>query len=210
MIDCNNVLVLAPHTDDGELGLGGTIHKLISMGKNVYYAAFSTAEKSVPEGFPRDVLKYEVKKATARLGIKPANLFIYDFEVRKLNYYRQEILEELINLRKKYRFDLIFIPSLHDIHQDHSTIAQEGVRAFKNVTVLGYELIWNNLSFNTQCFFQLSKENIDAKISALAEYRSQGLRNYLSPDFVYSLAKTRGVQIGSDYAESFEVIRLFL
>ena len=210
MIDCNNVLVLAPHTDDGELGLGGTIHKLISMGKNVYYAAFSTAEKSVPEGFPRDVLKYEVKKATARLGIKPENLFIYDFEVRKLNYYRQEILEELINLRKKYRFDLIFIPSLHDIHQDHSTIAQEGVRAFKNVTVLGYELIWNNLSFNTQCFFQLSKENIDAKISALAEYRSQGLRNYLSPDFVYSLAKTRGVQIGSDYAESFEVIRLFL
>jgi len=210
MIDCNNVLVLAPHTDDGELGLGGTIHKLISMGKNVYYAAFSTAEKSVPEGFPRDVLKYEVKKATARLGIKPENLFIYDFEVRKLNYYRQEILEELINLRKKYRFDLIFIPSLHDIHQDHSTIAQEGVRAFKNVTVLGYELIWNNLSFNTQCFFQLSKENIDAKISALAEYRSQGLRNYLSPDFIYSLAKTRGVQIGSDYAESFEVIRLFL
>lgn len=210
MIDCNNVLVLAPHTDDGELGLGGTIHKLISMGKNVYYAAFSTAEKSVPEGFPKDVLKYEVKKATARLGIKPENLFIYDFEVRKLNYYRQEILEELINLRKKYRFDLIFIPSLHDIHQDHSTIAQEGVRAFKNVTVLGYELIWNNLSFNTQCFFQLSKENIDAKISALAEYRSQGLRNYLSPDFIYSLAKTRGVQIGSDYAESFEVIRLFL
>ena len=210
MIDCNNVLVLAPHTDDGELGLGGTIHKLISMGKNVYYAAFSTAEKSVPEGFPRDVLKYEVKKATARLGIKPENLFIYDFEVRKLNYYRQEILEELINLRKEYRFDLIFIPSLHDIHQDHSTIAQEGVRAFKNVTVLGYELIWNNLSFNTQCFFQLSKENIDAKISALAEYRSQGLRNYLSPDFIYSLAKTRGVQIGSDYAESFEVIRLFL
>lgn len=210
MIDCNNVLVLAPHTDDGELGLGGTIHKLISMGKNVYYAAFSTAEKSVPEGFPRDVLKYEVKKATARLGIKPENLFIYDFEVRKLNYYRQEILEELINLRKKYRFDLIFIPSLHDIHQDHSTIAQEGVRAFKNATVLGYELIWNNLSFNTQCFFQLSKENIDAKISALAEYRSQGLRNYLSPDFIYSLAKTRGVQIGSDYAESFEVIRLFL
>ena len=210
MIDCNNVLVLAPHTDDGELGLGGTIHKLISMGKNVYYAAFSTAGQSVPEGFSRDVLKYEVKRATARLGIKPENLFIYDFEVRKLNYYRQEILEELINLRKKYRFDLIFIPSLHDIHQDHSTLAQEGVRAFKNATVLGYELIWNNLSFNTQCFFQLSKENIEAKISALSEYRSQGLRNYLSPDFIYSLAKTRGVQIGSDYAESFEVIRLFL
>lgn len=49
MIDCDNILVLAPHTDDGELGLGGTIHRFISMGKNVYYAAFSTAEQFVLE-----------------------------------------------------------------------------------------------------------------------------------------------------------------
>lgn len=208
--DCNNVLVLAPHTDDGELGLGGTIHKIISMGKEVYYAAFSTAEQSVPNGFPKDVLKYEVKRATEKLGIKPENLFIYNFEVRKLNYVRQEILEELIKLRNTFKFDLVFIPCLHDIHQDHSTIAQEGVRAFKNTTILGYELIWNNLSFNTQCFVRLSKKDIDVKISALEEYKSQGLRNYLSADFIFSLAKTRGVQVGCEYAESFEVVRLFL
>lgn len=210
MLNCDNVLVLAPHTDDGELGLGGTIHKLISMRKNVYYAAFSTAEKSVPDGFPKDILKHEVKKATAQLGIKQENLFIYDFEVRKFNYFRQEILEELVHLRKKYNFDLVFMPSFHDIHQDHAVLAQEGIRAFKNMTVLGYELIWNNLSFNTQCFFKLHKENIDAKIAALAEYKSQGVRNYLSSDFIYSLAKTRGGQIGCEYAESFEVVRLFL
>lgn len=210
MLNCDNVLVLAPHTDDGELGLGGTIHKLISMGKNVYYAAFSTAEKSVPDGFPKDILKHEVKKATSQLGIKQENLFIYDFEVRKFNYFRQEILEELVHLRKKYNFDLVFMPSFHDIHQDHAVLAQEGIRAFKNITVLGYELIWNNLSFNTQCFFKLHKENIDAKIAALAEYKSQGVRNYLSSDFIYSLAKTRGIQIGCEYAESFEVVRLFL
>jgi len=210
MIDFNTVLVLAPHTDDGELGLGGTIHKLISMGKEVYYAAFSTAEQSVPEGFPRNILKHEVKKATARLGIKPDNLFIYNFEVRKLNYVRQEILEEMIKLRNKVCFDLVFLPSNHDIHQDHAVIAQEGIRAFKNTTILGYELIWNNLSFNTQCFVRLSKEDIDAKVSALQEYKSQGQRNYLSSDFIFSLAKTRGVQVGCEYAESFEVVRLFL
>ena len=37
------------------------------------------------------------------------------------------------------------MPSLNDIHQDHATIAQEGLRAFKGCTILGYELIWNNL-----------------------------------------------------------------
>lgn len=210
MFKFNNILVLAPHTDDGELGLGGSIHKFINMGKNVYYAAFSTAEQSVPVGFPKNILKHEVKRATSKLGIKPENLFIYNFEVRKLGYVRQQILEELITLRNRLNPDLIFLPCKHDIHQDHSTIAQEGVRAFKNVTVLGYELIWNNLSFNTQCFIRLDKEDIEAKVSALEEYKSQGSRNYLSADFILSLARTRGVQVGCEYAESFEVVRLFL
>ena len=210
MFNFNNILVLAPHTDDGELGLGGSIHKFVKMGKNVYYAAFSTAEQSVPVGFPKNILKHEVKRATSKLGIKPENLFIYNFEVRKLGYVRQQILEELITLRTRLNPDLIFIPCQHDIHQDHFTIAQEGVRAFKNITILGYELIWNNLSFNTQCFIRLDKENVDAKISALKEYKSQGSRNYLSADFIVSLARTRGVQVGCEYAESFEVVRLFL
>lgn len=207
---CKNVLILAPHTDDGELGLGGTINKLITEGKQVTYVAFSTAEESVPQGFPKDVLKTEVRNATAKLGIKSENLIIYNYQVRKLNYVRQEILEELIKIRKREKYDLVFIPSLHDIHQDHTTIAQEGLRAFKNTTILGYELIWNNLTFNTQCFVRLSRENIDAKICALKEYRSQGIRDYLSDEFIYALAKARGVQVGSEYAEAFEVVRLFM
>ena len=208
--NCKNVLVLAPHTDDGELGLGGTINKLITEGKRVTYVAFSTAEESVPPGFPKDILKTEVRNATAKLGIKSENLIIYSYQVLKLNYVRQEILEELIKIRKREKYDLVFIPSLHDIHQDHTTIAQEGVRAFKNTTILGYELIWNNLSFDTQCFVRLQEDDIKAKIMALKEYHSQGKRDYLSDEFIYSLAKTRGVQVGSEYAEAFEVIRLFL
>lgn len=170
--NCKNVLVLAPHTDDGELGLGGTINKLITEGKRVTYVAFSTAEESVPPGFPKDILKTEVRNATAKLGIKSENLIIYSYQVRKLNYVRQEILEELIKIRKREKYDLVFIPSLHDIHQDHTTIAQEGVRAFKNTTILGYELIWNNLSFDTQCFVRLQEDDIKAKIMALKEYHS--------------------------------------
>jgi len=206
----NNILVLAPHTDDGEIGAGATINYFIENGKNVVYAAFSTAEQSVPEGFPKDILKTEVRNATKKLGICPENLLIYNYEVRKLSYVRQEILEELIRIKKQTHFDIVLIPSLHDIHQDHTTIAQEGVRAFKNTTLLGYELIWNNLTFDTQCFVRLEQRHIDAKIDALKEYKSQGDRNYLSPDFIRSLARSRGVQIGSEYAEAFEVVRLFL
>ncbi len=202
-----NVLVLAPHTDDGELGAGATISRLIENGANVYYAAFSTAGASVPDGMPKDILKTEVKEATQMLGIKEENLIIFNYEVRKLNYARQEILEELIALKRKVQFDLVLMPSLKDIHQDHTTIAQEGLRAFKNITILGYELIWNNLTFDTTSFVKLEKRHIQAKSDALKVYNSQEGRDYMSEEFIFALAKTRGVQIGVDYAESFEVIR---
>jgi len=201
------VFVLAPHTDDGELGAGGTISKLIELGADVYYFAFSTAEESLPEGMPSDTLEVEVMNATEKLGIKKENVIVYHYTVRKLNYARQEILEDLIKHKKNMFPDLVIMPSLHDIHQDHSTIAQEGLRAFKNTTILGYELIWNNLTFNTVSFVKLDKRHIEAKVNALNEYKSQEGRDYISRDFIFSLARTRGVQIGTTYAESFEVIR---
>jgi len=144
------------------------------------------------------------------LGIPQAALIIYNFQVRKLNYARQEILEDLIALRDTESFDLVLTPSLQDIHQDHATVAQESLRAFKKTTILGYELIWNNLSFDTKCFVKLDERHVKAKSLALKEYKSQGDRDYLSEEFIVALAKTRGVQIGCKYAECFEVIRWVL
>ncbi len=141
------ILILAPHTDDGEIGCGATIAKLVENGNNVYYLAFSTAEESVPKGFPKDTLRREVRNATNILGIKDENLFIYNYKVRRLSYHRQEILDDLIKVREKIKPNVVFIPTLHDLHQDHATVAQEGLRAFKQVTLLGYELPWNNIYF---------------------------------------------------------------
>jgi N-acetylglucosamine malate deacetylase 1 len=201
------VLVLSPHTDDGELGAGGTIARLCEMDVEVHYAAFSTAEASVPAHLPRNILEIEVRQATQVLGIHPERLHVYKYEGRKLNYARQEILEELIRLRAKHAFDLILMPSLTDIHQDHSTVAQEGLRAFKTVTILGYELIWNNLDFHTSGFVTLAESHVKRKIASIGQYKSQSDRAYMSPDFIRSLARARGVQIGEEFAESFEIIR---
>lgn len=205
---CNKrVLVLAPHTDDGELGCGGTISRMVREGADVFYAAFSTAQESVPVGLPKDILKTEVTEATKVLGISK-NLVVYNYEVRKLNYSRQDVLENLIELKKDIDPDIVFQPSLNDIHQDHLTVAQEGVRAFKDRTILGYELIWNNLQFSTQSFFTLSKEDVEKKYIALQCYNSQKHRAYLTREFIFSLATARGVQIGAPFAEAFELIRM--
>lgn len=201
------LVVLAPHTDDGELGCGGTISKVLDEGAIVYYVALSTAEKSVPEGFPKNRLEIEVKEATKALGIREENLTIYHHEVRKLNYVRQEILESLVKLRNEIQPDIVFLPSSKDIHQDHLTVMQEGIRAFKYSTILGYELIWNNLSFDTDCFIKLSEKQLERKMSALRCYKTQEGKAYMNPDFIKSLARVRGTQIGTQYAEAFEVIR---
>ncbi|MFX4232158.1 hypothetical protein ACOL3I_11865, partial [Aliarcobacter butzleri] len=59
-------------------------------------------------------------------------------------------------------------------------------------------------------FIKLEKRHIQAKSDALKEYKSQGERDYMSEEFIFSLARTSGVQIGTQYAESFEVIRLVI
>jgi LmbE family N-acetylglucosaminyl deacetylase len=140
------ILLLSPHTDDGELGCGATISKLIRQGKQVYYAAFSACEQSVLPNFPKDILISEVKAATATLGIPSENLKLFRYDVRTFNYHRQAILDDLIKLRETIQPDTVLIPSVNDIHQDHKTMAEEALRAFKFVNIFSYELPWNSLN----------------------------------------------------------------
>ena len=210
MFKGKKVFILAPHTDDGELGCGGTIARLTEDGVIVQYVAFSAADKSVPDEFPANELEIEVRHATQILGIMQEHLFIYNYEVRKLNYVRQEILESLILLRKEIDPDIIFIPSPRDIHQDHSTVANEAIRAFKTKTIYGYELIWNNIDFKTNAFIVLQERHVAKKIEALNAYQTQAGKDYLNPDFIRSLAVVRGTQIGKPFAEAFELIRTII
>ena len=200
-------LVLAPHTDDGELGCGGTINRLIEEGCEVWYVAFSICEESVPEGFPKNALETEVKKATKHLGIKPEHLILKKYPVRKFNSFRQNILEDLVKIRKEVNPDLIFMPASQSLHQDHKTIHEEGLRAFKHFSCLGYDLPWDTINFHTTSFYELQEHHVKSKSESLAYYETQKWRTYCDKDFIYGLARVRGAQISKLYAESFEVIR---
>jgi LmbE family N-acetylglucosaminyl deacetylase len=201
------VLVLAAHTDDGEFGCGGTIAKLVEQGALVKYVAFSIAEESVGPGFARDILASEVARATAALGIARENLIVHRFPVRNFPLHRQEILEIMVRLNSEFAPNVVFLPSPRDTHQDHQVVASEGFRAFKKTSMLGYEIPWNNLEFETTGFSSLAKEHIDLKVRALKAYISQLGRGYVTEEFIVSLASVRGAQVGESYAEAFEVIR---
>ena len=200
----NRILILAPHTDDGELGCGGSIAKFIREGKEVFHAVFSDGRPVIEPS----IIVNECIESNETLGISVKNLIIEKFSIRQFEKDRQEILDKMIHLQKELNPDLIFLPTSEDLHQDHITIRQEGLRAFKlSSSILGYEMPWNTLRFETSCFIRLTKDDLQKKVDALNCYKSQEERFYFSEQYVRSLASVRGTQIRVQYAESFEVLR---
>lgn len=203
------ILILAPHTDDAELGCGGTMARFHSEGDEIYVAAFSTARASLPEGANPDTLKNEFLAAMEILGVPRNRLFVYDYKVRMLSYHRQEVLEEMVKLRTEIQPDLVLLPSGSDVHQDHQVVYNEGLRAFKHSSIWGYELPWNHVSFATQAFVTLTQEHMDMKWKMMSIYESQfqKQRSYFTKEFIEGLARVRGVQVNEPFAEAFEVVR---
>ena len=204
----DKVLALSPHTDDIEFGCGGLIHKMLENGSEIHVANFSFCEESVPDGFPKMILKNEMHESLQVIGIDNDNIHEYSFPVRHFPQYRQEILEIMVKLNRDLNPDLVFTPSSFDVHQDHNTIYHECLRAYRYKSIFGYELPWNNITFSTTGLFELSEENLDIKIAAVKCYKSQQFRHYLKENFIRNLASVRGAQNKTQFAEAFEVIRL--
>lgn len=207
-MDIDKVLVLSPHTDDGELGAGGTIARFVEEGKTIYYVAFSTCRKSVPQGLSDNTLMLECQQSVKTLGIQIDNLILLNYEVRTFPQHRQQILDNLIEFNEKLKPDLVLVPSSSDTHQDHQTIYNEALRAFKKTSsIWGYEHPWNNLSFTSDIFVKLEERHMARKVEALMQYKSQYFRPYFDQKYIMALAYTRGTQVDLPYVETFELIR---
>ncbi len=199
----NKILAISPHIDDIELACGASIAKLVEENKEVYYLALSDCRDVSPD------LQKECKAALKVLGLKEKNIKIFQIENKNFPTHKREIFQILENLKEEIKPDLVIIPSLNETHQDHKTVAEEAVRAFRNTTsILSYEQPWNNLKFKPKFFIKLEKNHLDKKINALKQYKSQLKKHYFEEDFILGLARVRGCQIASKYAEAFEVIRL--
>jgi LmbE family N-acetylglucosaminyl deacetylase len=111
---------------------------------------------------------------------------------------------------KEFKPDVVLQPSPSDMHQDHQTIAQEGLRAFKKTSVLGYLLPWNTPGFTDDCYIAFGEQELEQKVEAVGKYASQQHRAYAAPDYIRGLAKVHGVTVGRPYAEVFKVLRLVL
>lgn len=196
------IIAVSAHVDDIELGAGATLHALAKENR-VHYVGLS-----IPPDVEREVFMSEYRESAKILGIDPSLTLLRNFDPRNLFEARIDILQLFHDLNVAVKPDLVLIPSSHDLHQSHEVVFAEARRAFKYRTILGYELPWNNMEFSMDVFLTLKEENVKAKVAAINAYRTQKGRMFFANDIVGDLARVRGKQIGVDYAECFELVRM--
>jgi len=197
------ILFLAAHTDDVELGCGATAHRLAFLGSEIRTVVFSYPPSiNVMEFEPEHI------KACAVLGIKPGEQHLMN--PRDLHADRKQILQILYDINYQFKPTLVFCPCSYDMHQSHRVVFEETVRAFKYSSILGYEMPWNCLEFRGNLFSMLAQDDYQAKLDAVACYKSQMQRTFFSNGVVGDLMRVRGKSINREYAEAFEAVRIVI
>lgn len=193
-----NMLFLAPHEDDVELACGATLARFIEEGHNIFWVVFTRTE----------AMSKEHMAAHQEFNLPDESYKMLDFEPRSLFNRRQEVLDQNFLIKDQFKPDLVIGPSLEDFHQDHRTVANEMVRAFKtSACIICYELPWNHISFAAQLLVKVENSHIEQKLRAVKQFKSQLSHLYFSEDFLRGLLLVRGVQANSKFAEAFEILR---
>jgi len=197
------VLFLGAHPDDIELGCGALLHNLINQ-TEVLCVTLSDNQKN-PD---LQKVKNEHYESMAVLGILKEKIILGPFATRVFPDSRQEILEFFIKLRKDFKPDLIFTHSKQDVHQDHNTMTDEALRAFRSITVLGFDVVRSSYGFFPHFLVEVSEEDVNKKIEALSKYETYRDRYYFNSELTRSLMVRHGALAERPFAEGFDILRI--
>ena len=198
-----SILFLGAHPDDIELGCGAFIAE-ISGKANLYCMTFSDNQKN-PE---LQHLVPEHQHSMRVLVLAEGQVELGAFETRRFPDARQEILEKMLELRRRLHPEVVFVHTPQDIHQDHITVTQEALRAFRGTTVLGFDVLRSSYGFFPHFLVEVSPESLEKKIAALEQYTTYANRYYFSPEVIRSTAIRHGALAERPYAEGFDIIRI--
>lgn len=199
----SRVLFLGAHPDDIELGCGALISH-IAPAAEVMCVTLSDNQKN-PD-LPN--LPEENRRSMAVLGVPEKNVVLGTFETRRFPEFRQEILEYMIRLNRSFRPEIVFVHTKADIHQDHATVTEEGLRAFRGTTVLGYDVLRSSYGFFPNFLVEVNEHDVECKIAALAEYKTYSQRYYFDPNITRATMIRHGALAERPYAEGFDILRV--
>jgi LmbE family N-acetylglucosaminyl deacetylase len=198
-----SVLFLGAHPDDIELGCGALLHQIVNQ-TDILCVTLSDNQKN-PD---LQNLKEEHYQAMEVLGVPQEKVVFGPFTTRVFPDARQEILEYFLKLRREFGPDLIFVHSKQDIHQDHLTMTDEALRAFRGITVLGFDVVRSSYGFFPHFLVEVTEEDVNKKIEALACYETYRDRYYFNSELTRSIMVRHGALAERPFAEGFDILRI--
>jgi LmbE family N-acetylglucosaminyl deacetylase len=197
------VLFVGAHPDDIEIGCGALLAQIAPQA-DVLCVTLSDNQNN-----PRHKnLVQEHRRSMAALGLADERVVVQRFETRNFARDRQEILEYLYEVNRQQGPDLVFVHSAADIHQDHSVATQETLRAFRGVSVLGFDVLRSSYGFFPHFLVEVGEADVQRKLAALAEYKTYADKYYFSPDVIRSTLVRHGALAERPYAEGFDILRI--
>ena len=198
-----SVLALGAHPDDIEIAAGGTLLSLAERhpGLHVRYVVMTgTPERQVEA------------RAAARAFTPGAELEVetYDLPDGRLPAVWGQVKEIMADLARSVRPDVILAPSPADAHQDHRTVGEIVPTAFRDQLYLGYEVPkWDGDLARPNTYFPLTDATARRKVELLDKcYPSQHGRDWWDEETFLALARLRGMECRSRYAEAFTCAKL--
>jgi len=197
------VLFLGAHPDDIELGCGALLNHIVKQ-TDVLCVTLSDNQKN-PD---LQNVKNEHYESMEVLGVPQEKIILGPFTTRVFPDSRQEILEYFLKLRKDFKPDLIFVHSKQDIHQDHNTMTDEALRAFRGITVLGFDVVRSSHDFFPHFLVEVTEEDVNKKIEALSKYETYWDRYYFNSELTRSIMVRHGALAERPFAEGFDILRI--
>jgi bacillithiol biosynthesis deacetylase BshB1 len=207
-----SILVIGPHPDDQELGMGGTIARLVSQGHKLHLVDMTNGEPT-PLGSP-EVRAKESAAAAKVLGVERTCLGLVNRQVTHDIQSRHKLAAVI----RRHKADWLFLPYPVDAHPDHVAVTRigEDARFDAKLTksdipgepchpkrIIYYFCTHLRMNFNPTFCIDITGQ-MDQKLNAVACYESQFVWNNSGvPEMVKTLDGYFGGRIGVKYAEPF-------
>jgi len=197
------VLFLGAHPDDLELGCGALIHHIAQLA-DVSCVTLSDNQKNPELG---NVVE-EQRRSMAILGVPAERTRYGPFITRVFPEARQQVLEYFLQIREELEPDIVFVHSNHDVHQDHLTMTDEALRAFRGITLLGFDVVRSSYGFFPHFLVEVREADVDAKIEALFQYETYRDKYYFNSELTRSIMIRNGALAETPFAEGFDILRV--
>lgn len=201
------ILCLGAHSDDIEIGCGGTILRLAKQYPNCefYWVVFNAI----------GVREAEAKRAAqlfAGSGLK--SQFLKTFQDGFMPFVGSDVKAVFESDLKKLSPDLIFTHNGNDAHQDHRLISQLTWNTFRDHFILEYEIPkYDGDLGRPSVFVPLDRDVCEAKVKYLMDaFQSQQTKNWFQPETFFSMMRLRGMECvaPSGYAEAYYCRKLVI